>query len=123
MIKNLQDQNMIIDQLKKTVDAFIVERDWKKFHSPKNLSAKLSIEAAELLEKFVWLTDQQSIDVIDTNRQEIEHEVADVFILLLSFCNVAKIDLSSAMLTKLEEVRAKYPIAKCKGIATKYNKL
>lgn len=120
---NQQDHKMNIDQLKQIVDAFITERDWKKFHSPKNISMKLSVEVAELLEKFVWLTDQQSFDEINKNRQEIEHEVADVFILLLSFCNVANIDLSSAMLKKLEEIRGKYLVDKCKGVATKYNKL
>ena len=120
---NLQDQNITIDQLKQIMDEFVVERDWKKFHSPKNLATNLSVEAAELLEKFTWLDSQQSFDEVDKNRKEIEQEVSDIFMSVLLFCNAANIDLSSAMLAKLEEVRKKYPVEKCKGVATKYDKL
>lgn len=102
---------------------FIVERDWQQFHTPKNLSAKIASEAGELLDKFVWLTSEQSFQELQNNRQEIEDEVGDIAICLLHFCNAANIDLTSAMLTKLQEVKAKYPVEKFKGIATKYNKL
>jgi dCTP diphosphatase len=112
-----------ITQLKKLVAQLIADRDWQKFHSPKNVAVKISVEAAELLEKFVWIQDHESFAIVDTNRQEVENELADVFFLMLSFCNVAKIDLASALITKMEEISNKYPIEKSKGLCTKYTKL
>jgi len=117
------DKNTYLETLKEMVDIFVIERDWKKFHSPKNIASKISVEAGELLEKFVWLDSQDSYKELEANRQDVQDEVADIFILLLSFCNSANIDLSSAMITKLAEVREKYPTEKAKGIPTKYNKL
>lgn len=75
------------------------------------------------MEKFEWVKEEASYQTVDINRQDVEDEVADVFIVLLEFCNSAKIDLSRAMLHKLKEVRAKYPIEKAKGVYTKYDKL
>jgi dCTP diphosphatase len=117
------DSQVQLQQLKDVIQEFIAERDWQKFHSPKNIALKLSVEAGELLEKFAWMKEEDSFTELEKNRQEIEDEVADVFILLLAFCNAAKIDLSSAMIHKLQEVTAKYPVEKAKGVYTKYNKL
>ncbi len=117
------DSQTQLQQLKDVIQQLIAERDWQQFHSPKNIALKLSVEAGELLEKFAWMKEEDSFAELDKNRQEIEDEVADVFILLLSFCNAAKIDLSSAMMHKLQEVKAKYSIEKSKGVYTKYNKL
>ncbi len=117
------DDQINITQLKKLVIQLIADRDWQKFHTPKNIAVKLSVEAAELLEKFVWISEQESFDVVDAERQDVENEVADVFFLLLSFCHVAKIDLASALVTKIEEIAQKYPVEKSKGICTKYTKL
>ncbi len=118
-----QDSQTQLQQLKDIVQTFVAERDWQKFHSPKNIALNLSVEAGELLEKFAWMKEEASFEQVAKNRQEIEDEVADVFISLLSFCNVANIDLSSAMLHKLQQIAAKYPIEKSKGVYTKYNKL
>ena len=119
-----KDQNTNLETLKKIVHQFVAERDWQKFHSPKNIASKISTEAAELLEKFVWLdSNKDSFEEVNKNRQEIEDETADIFFLLLSFCNVADIDLTSALLSKIKEIGEKYPIEKSKGICTKYDKL
>ncbi|MBP6870050.1 nucleotide pyrophosphohydrolase [Candidatus Babeliales bacterium] len=117
------DKNTTTAQLKEIIQEFVIERDWQQFHSPKNIALKLSVEAGELLEKFAWIKEEDSFAAFDKNKQEIEHEVADVFILLLSFCNTTNIDLTSAMIEKLKEVTTKYPVEKAKGVYTKYNKL
>ena len=98
------DSTTTLQDLKKIAQKFRDERDWQQFHSPKNLSMKISIEAAELMEKFVWLSTEASFQEIENNRQEIEDEMADVFICLVHFCNAANIDMSSAFLNKLKEV-------------------
>ncbi|MBX9837287.1 MAG: nucleotide pyrophosphohydrolase [Silvanigrellaceae bacterium] len=118
-----QDKKITIQELKVIMNEFVTERDWKKFHTPQSLAMNLSVEAGELLEKFVWADKQGSFQELEKNRQEIEDELADVFMCVLSFCNVANIDLSKAMLAKLEEVKAKYPVDKVKGKSTKYDKL
>ncbi|PKN03151.1 nucleotide pyrophosphohydrolase [Candidatus Dependentiae bacterium HGW-Dependentiae-1] len=97
--------------------AFIAERDWQQFHNPKNLSMALAIEAAELMEKFRWVEGKDSCKELLTNREEIEDEAADVFWSVLSFCNNANIDISSAFERKLKKTAKRYPVDKVKGIA------
>lgn len=123
MIMKYNDSQTKLQQLKDLMQQVVTERDWQQFHSLKNLAMGLSIEAGELLEHFLWVKDEDSLAVMETNRQDIENEVADVFLCLLNFCNAANIDASSAMVRKLEEVKRKYPIEKAKGVSTKYNKL
>ncbi len=117
------DTTTNLQELKDIVKQIAIDRDWQQFHSPKNLALYLSIEAAELLEKFTWMKEEDSYQAVEDNRQEVENEVADVFIVLLAFCNSTKIDLASAMEKKLQEVRKKYPIDKSKGVYKKYDKL
>ena len=117
------DKTYTLEELKKIKQQFVDERNWNQFHTPNHLAAKIAIEAGELLEKFVWLTSEQSFAELATNRQEIEDEFADIFMLLLCFANATKIDMTATMMTKLEKVKAKYPIDKAKGVATKYTKL
>lgn len=112
-----------LQELLKIAQDFVTEREWTRFHSPKNLSMNLSIEANELMEKFLWITTEQSFTEIDKNRQEIEDEIADVFLTLLLISNATQTDLGSALLCKLEKLKQRYPVEKCKGISTKYNKL
>jgi dCTP diphosphatase len=118
-----QDSITTLQSLKDIMKEIIAERDWQQFHSPKNLALKLSLESSELLEKFEWMKEEDSFAHVDKNRQEIEDEAADVLIVLLSFCNTANIDISAAMMHKLQEVKAKYPVEKAKGVYTKYDKL
>lgn len=101
----------------------IEERDWQQFHSPQNLSMYLSIEANELLEKFLWVTKESSFDHVNAKREEIEDEAADVLITLLLFCNVSKIDISSAFIRKQAKIAQRYPVEKCKGKSDKYDQL
>ena len=118
-----QDNITTIQHLKDIVKNFVHERDWEQFHSPKNLAAKLAIEAGELLEKFVWMDSKVSFEELNHNRNEIENEAADVLFVLLAFCNASHIDIAQAFLIKLQETQAKYPIEKSKGSCKKYNQL
>ena len=103
--------------------AFRDERDWMKFHDPKNLAISIAIEAAELLEHFQW-KDKESVDqYIKNNREEIADEIADVAMYLAELADNLGIDLIQAMESKLDKNAKKYPVAKAKGIATKYDKL
>src|SRR4051812_27073196 len=101
---------------------FSAERDWDQFHTPKNLAMALSVEAAELLEPFQWLTPQQSLDVAsDPHRaQQIADELADVLIYLVRLADVLSIDLNEAVTIKLGANATKYPVERSRGSAAKY---
>lgn len=100
--------------------AFASERDWEQFHSPKNLSMALTVEAAELLEHFQWLTEQESQHLSENARQEVALELADVFIYLIRLADVLVIDLEEAARRKITINEAKYPAVLVKGQAKKY---
>ena len=117
------DTAITLQKLKDKVATLIRERDWEQFHNPKSLSMDIAIEAAELMEKFLWTDNRESLDEISKNRHEIEAELADVIIAALAFANNTKIDLSTAVHNKLVEIAKKYPIEKSKGRYTKYTKL
>ncbi len=119
----MNDTSTTIAQLKAMMDTFVKERDWGQFHSPKNLSMNLAVEAAELMEKFLWVESAASYKELERNRQEVEDELADVLLSLLCLCNAANIDLSAAFKHKLAQTARKYPVEKAKGKPTKYNKL
>ena len=116
------DNNTHLQALKNIAQALVTERDWTQFHTPQNLSMNLSVEANELLEKFLWLSGQDSFDAIAENKKEIEDEVGDVLFSLLRFCSVANIDITHAFLQKIEKIKQKYPIEKAKGNNQKYTK-
>ncbi len=117
------DTTATIQELKALAKQLIEERDWQQFHSPQNLSMYLSIEANELMEKFLWVTKETSFDHVDTKREEIEGEAADVLITLLLFCNVSKIDITQAFIRKQAKIRERYPVEKSKGKSDKYDNL
>ncbi|GGL61357.1 nucleotide pyrophosphohydrolase [Pseudomonas brenneri] len=107
--------------LKQKVDAFSKARDWEKFHTPKNLSMALTVEASELMEIFQWLDPQEAFtDLSDKKKTAVEHEVADIFIYLLRFCSVTGIDLIGAAEEKLKHNAEKYPAELVKGQSKKY---
>lgn len=116
----MSDEKVTLAQLKEKAAKFAQERDWNQFHSPKNLSMNTAIEAAELMEKFLWLDCEESRQEIEKNRQEIEDELADVLFSVLSFANAAKIDLAQAFTHKIALAEQKYPIDKAKGKREKY---
>ncbi|MHA1838826.1 MAG: nucleotide pyrophosphohydrolase [Candidatus Ranarchaeia archaeon] len=113
------DHNTTIHYLVDRVKEFIQRRNWAKLHSPKNLAISISLEANELLELFQWLTPSQANKKIKSSdyREKIANEVADVFIYLLSFAIQANIDLTSAVMKKLEINEDKYPVDLYRGIA------
>lgn len=115
----MNDLTTNIETLKKIAKQFVAERDWNQFHSPKNLAINLSVEANELLEHFTWVTTQDASGVVEKKRQEIEDEMADIFLTLIMLSDVTKTDLTKALLYKLEKIKQKYPIEKCKGVNTK----
>ena len=107
-------------QLLDKVLAFRDARDWKQFHSPKNLAEGLSIEAAELMENFLWKTTEQSHSLNDTEQARVKEEVADIFTFLLYFCHSLDIDLYAETHQKIEKNARKYPVDKAKGNCLKY---
>jgi NTP pyrophosphatase (non-canonical NTP hydrolase) len=88
------------------------ERDWLKFHDPKSLAASVSIEAAELLELFQWLTPDESRRYALEHRERVSEEIADVAIYLIELADVAGIDLAHAIEAKLAKNAVKYPAKK-----------
>ena len=105
------------------IRTFRDERDWMKFHDPKNLAVSISIEAAELLEHFQWKDEKAVEQHVRDNRDEIADEIADVAVYLAELADNLGIDIIQAMETKLEKNAKKYPVAKAKGVAIKYDKL
>lgn len=109
-----------IEQLQAALRRFASERDWGQFHSPKNLAASLSIEAAEVLEHFQWLTDEQSRTLSDEQRQKVGHEIADVLLYLLQLSDKLGIDPLAMAHEKLALNADKYPVEQARGSSRKY---
>jgi len=110
-----------LELLKHKIDRFSSDRDWGKFHTPKNLVMALSVEASELLEIFQWLEGAEGVSGLSEQKfQHVKHEVADIFIYLLRFCSVTGIDLLAAADEKLKLNELKYPVDLVKGKSAKY---
>ncbi|WOS39834.1 nucleotide pyrophosphohydrolase [Xanthomonas rydalmerensis] len=103
--------------------AFADARDWGQFHSPRNLAAALSVEAAELLEHFQWLDDAQSKQLSAEKKQQVGSEIADVLLYLVQLCDKLDIDPIEAAQHKMLVNAAKYPVERAKGRITKYTEL
>ncbi|MCR4299059.1 MAG: nucleotide pyrophosphohydrolase [Gallionella sp.] len=114
---NPPDLLMLRDKLR----AFAAERDWDQFHSPKNLSMALMVEAAELMEHFQWLTEAQSASLSAENKQAVSEELADILLYLVRLSDKLDIDLLDAALRKLEKNALKYPAEQVRGSAKKYS--
>lgn len=112
-----------VQALQAALRQFAEERDWGQFHTPKNLAASLSIEAAEVLEHFQWLTDQQSQDLSPEQREKVALEIADVLLYLLQLSDKLQIDPVEAARRKLALNAAKYPVEKARGSSKKYTEL
>lgn len=119
----MSDSVTTIEKLKNDVRAFVEDRDWSQFHSPKNLSMAIVSEATELLDLFLWCDNEASFAELEARRQHVEDEVADIAFAVLAFCVRHNIDLSKAIAHKQIEKAAKYPVEKCKGRWTKYTEL
>ena len=109
--------------LKRQLAAFARARDWEQFHTPKNLAMALSVEVAEVVEHFQWLTAEQSQRLSPAKRGELADELADTFIYLLKLADHFDIDLLDAARRKIRKNARKYPVSKSKGLAKKYSEL
>ena len=107
-------------QLRQRLQAFVRERDWEQFHSPKNLAMAMIVEAAELVEHFQWMTEQESRDVAADKREQVGQEIADTFIYLLRMSDVLGIDLIDAANAKMDLNAKKYPAEKVRGSNARY---
>jgi dCTP diphosphatase len=100
-----------IEQLTAAIREFARERDWERFHTPKNLAMALSVEVAELVELFQWLTPEESAALIDTpeGRAAIEDEIADIAIYLMRIADVLGIDVAAATAAKIGRNALRFP--------------
>ena len=109
-----------LEELKGRVRDFVEERDWQRFHSPKNLAMALSVEASELVELFQWLTEEESATLDADRRLRVADELADVLWFLVRIADRLDIDLLEAAGNKLAANAAKYPADRVRGNAKKY---
>src|ERR1041384_1237779 len=121
----LTDSATTISDLKTRVLAFVRERDWEQFHTPKNLSMALAAETGELMEHFLWATPEQSRTIVTdpAKRGKIADELADVVIYALEFANMTGLDVAAAIEAKMIANAKKYPVEKARGRADKYTEL
>ena len=116
--QNNSDARTTLADLRRRVEEFVAARDWHQFHSPKNLCMALTIEAAELMEHFQWLSTDQSRQVADQPESlaPVAEELADVFCYALAIANQLGIDVSTAVEEKMKKNEQKYPAAEYKGL-------
>ena len=107
-------------QMRDMLREFVRERDWSRFHAPKNLAAALSVEASELLEPFTWLATGDKTELDEARLRAIRHEMADVLAYLVMLADALDVDLHQALIEKMALNRSKYPAHKVKGDARKY---
>ena len=119
----MKDTTVTLEQLKKAVSSFIHDREWGQFHTPKNLSMNIAIEAAELMEHFKWVESADSLKHLETVRSEVEDELADVLTALLAFAIQADIDVASAFEKKMALNLKRYPVEQSRGRAVKHTQL
>ncbi|HMC90464.1 MAG TPA: nucleotide pyrophosphohydrolase [Gemmataceae bacterium] len=113
----MPDSTTTLAALKEAMRRFVAERSWEPFHSPKNLSMGAAVEAAELMEHFLWVDNDASRQVVNDPKQmeQIADEIADVACYLLALANTLGIDLSDAIAAKLAKNAVKYPAEKYRG--------
>ena len=113
----MSDQKTTVAELRDMVRRFVEARDWRQFHSPKNLSMSLAIEAAELMEHFQWITTDASRTVGDSAEKllAVSEELADVMCYALALANALDIDITEAIRDKMVKNECKYPAAEYRG--------
>jgi dCTP diphosphatase len=112
-----------LEQLRNALRAFTTARDWDQFHSPKNLAMALSVEAAELLEVFQWVTESDSRNLDPAAKSAASEEIADVLLYLILLSDELGIDPVAAAERKMVANAQKYPVEKARGTSKKYNDL
>jgi NTP pyrophosphatase (non-canonical NTP hydrolase) len=115
-----RDTQITLQDLKQKMADFVRERDWEQFHTPKNISMSIAIEAAELMEHFQWLTVEQSKTLDADALKDIGEELADIIIYSLSMANFLQLDLAETVLAKMEKNIRKYPADQVQGKSHKY---
>jgi dCTP diphosphatase len=119
----LKNETLDLELLKNKLREFSEERDWGKYHNPKNLAMALSVETSELVEIFQWLTEQESNEII-SNSEKMDHikeEISDILLYTIRLADVLKINIPESIEIKLDKNKEKYPIGKSKGNAKKYS--
>lgn len=110
-----------LETLRHRIRDFALARQWERYHTPKNLAMALIVEAAELVERFQWLSPEESAALDPARREQVRQEIADVLIYLTRLADLLDIDLLDAAADKLELNARKYPVEQARGNAAKYN--
>jgi NTP pyrophosphatase (non-canonical NTP hydrolase) len=113
----MPDATTTTAELRAAMARFVAEREWQQFHSPKNLAMALSVEAAELMEHFLWIDNETSREIVaDATRLEaVADELADVAGVVFALCNSLGLDLSDCVARKMVKNGLKYPVEKSRG--------
>ena len=121
----MQDDTSTVTELKETIRQFVDEREWRQFHTPKDLAVGLSIEAAELLEHFRFRSNEEVEEQLkeSASRQAIGHELADVLYFVLLICEQLDMDASALLREKMAISARRYPVEKARGRNAKYTEL
>jgi NTP pyrophosphatase (non-canonical NTP hydrolase) len=109
-----------LEELRLRISEFARERDWDQFHSPKNLAMALIVEAAELVEQFQWLKQDESRSLTGEKLEAVEQELADILVYLVRIADQLDIDLLAATQRKIKSNEAKYPVDQVRGSSKKY---
>ena len=120
----MREKVVRVGELQRAIGEFARQRDWDQFHTPKNLSMALAVEAAELMELFQWGQSEAGQEIRDPNlREAIGDELADILIYLVRMADLLHIDLDRAAFNKIQKNARKYPAEKARGSAKKYTEL
>lgn len=112
-----------LGDLQQALRQFAAEREWERFHSPKNLAMALAGEAGELLEHFQWRTEAESYALDASAKEAVSEELADVFLYLIRLADRLSVDLPAVAREKIKKNAAKYPVDKARGNSRKYTDL
>ncbi len=115
--------NWYVKDLEQEIIDFVTERNWKQFHSPKDLALSLMLEAGELVEIFQWKNDEEQKHIVINKKKDISDEMSDIFYYLILMSKYYDIDLISSLKSKMDENIKKYPLDKSKDKNLKYNEL
>ncbi len=98
-------------ELQKLISEFVADRNWESFHNPKNLAMSIGIEAAEIMEHFQWLTNEDSISRMNNPefRDAVSNEIADVMIYMLAFANATGVNIGKAVVKKMDKNKFRFP--------------
>ena len=109
-----------LEKLRVRISDFAKERDWNQFHSPKNLSMALIVEAGELVEHFQWMKQEDSFNLPREKFEAVEEELADILVYLVRIADQLDVDLIKAARKKIKSNETKYPADKVRGSSKKY---